>query len=74
MAHPWFLEELPEGALGFNAALVEEQAADPPRYGYGYGGGPPGEEGGGHGGVDGSDGEGEAQALMVMALVAVIPL
>ncbi|GLI69926.1 hypothetical protein VaNZ11_014654 [Volvox africanus] len=31
LAHPWFLDELPEGALGFNAALVEEQAADPPR-------------------------------------------
>ncbi|KXZ50290.1 hypothetical protein GPECTOR_17g929 [Gonium pectorale] len=31
MRHPWFLEELPEGALDFNAALVEEQAADPPR-------------------------------------------
>ncbi|KAG2499684.1 hypothetical protein HYH03_002619 [Edaphochlamys debaryana] len=29
--HPWFLEELPEGARGFNATLVEEQERDPPR-------------------------------------------
>ena len=33
MSHSWFREDLPEGALEFNEGLVEEQAADPPRWG-----------------------------------------